>query len=129
MAAMESGSAWGVAAITKFGWIKLLTLGAAGMGALLMAAFRPAKSRKEGFLQAFVALGSSLLFGSFIASSILFKFQLIDITSLEDLLYYNAAIHGLVGAMSWGIFGGLATLRDKVSNDPIQVVRDVKDLV
>lgn len=128
MAAMESGSAWGIAAITKFGWIKLLTLGAAGMGALLMAVFRPAKSRKEGFLQAFVALGSSLLFGSFIASSILFKFQLIDITSLEDLLYYNAAIHGLVGAMSWGIFGGLATLRDRVGNDPIQVVKEIKGL-
>lgn len=129
MAAMESGGAWGVAAITKFGWIKLLTLGAAGMGALLMAAFRPAKSRKEGFLQAFVALGSSLLFGSFIASTILFKFQLIDVTSLEDLLYYNAAIHGLVGAMSWGIFGGLATLRDKVGSDPVGTARDVKDLL
>jgi hypothetical protein len=125
--AVESGSALGLAAITKFGWIKLLTLGAALLGASIMAVFRPPKSRKELFTQGAVALGCSLLFGSTIAS-IGLHYLPIELTSLEDLLSYNVAINGLVGALSWGAFGGLAHFRDKVQNDPAQAIKDVRSI-
>lgn len=130
MAAMESGSAAGLAAITKFGWIKFASLGAALMGAGIMAIFRPPKTRKELFTQGLVALGTSLLFGNFIANLFLHYLPLLDVAkaSLEDLLTFHIAIHGLIGAMSWGIFGGLAHLRDKVEADPVQAVKDVRDL-
>jgi hypothetical protein len=129
MAAMESGSAWGISAITKYGWIKFAALGAALAGALMMAAFRPPKTRRELFIQAGVALGCSFLFGSFIADAILYKFQLVDVNSFEAFLNFQMAVHGMTGALSWGVFGGLAALRDKVSKDPIGTIKDVKDII
>jgi len=62
---MESGgAALGISWVAKFGFVKILTLGAAALGAGLMAVFRPPKTRKEMFAQSVVALGSSLLFGN-----------------------------------------------------------------
>lgn len=119
MPTLESGIA---AVITKFGWLKLATLGAALAGAAIMAAFRPPISRKELFLQAIVALTGSFMFGPlFIA--------LVDswLHVGQDVLI--APVHGLIGAMSWGAFGGLAHYRDKLSKDPKGAIQDVKDLV
>lgn len=106
------------ALITKYGWIKAATLGSALLGALLMAVFRPPKTRKEMLMQAIIALGSSYLFGDSVYSIV---------TKWVPLDY--VAVHGLVGALSWGIFGGLAHMRDKVAADPIQAVKDVKDIL
>lgn len=130
MAAVESGSAAGLAAITKFGWIKFASLGAALMGAGIMAIFRPPKTRKELFTQGLVALGTALLFGNFIANLFLHYVPLLDLAkaSLEDILTFHIAINGLVGAMSWGMFGGLAHIRDRVETDPLQAVKDVRDV-
>jgi hypothetical protein len=130
MAAMESGSAAGLAAITKYGWIKFASLSAALVGAGMMAIFRPPKTRKEMFTQGLVALGSALLFGNFIANLFLHYIPLLDVAkaSLEDLLTFHIAVNGMVGAMSWGLFGGLAHLRDKVESDPVQAVKDVRNL-
>lgn len=118
MAAMESGSAFGLAAITKYGWMKFGALGAAGLGALMMAVFRPPKTRKEMFLQGLVALGSSFLFGDFAYRAAVYylPFQV-------DYI----AVHGFVGAISWGIFGGLAMYRDKLASKSID--ESVKDLL
>jgi hypothetical protein len=118
-------------AIWKFGAVKVFGLGAALIGAGIMAIFRPPKSRKEMFMQAGVALASSLLFGGS-AVHMLAGFDIFGInlaTSLmTDVIQFNAMVHGLIGAMAWGVFGGLAVLRDKFSSDPIQAVRDIKSL-
>lgn len=113
---IESGA--GIALLIK---TKLLAFLPALVGAALMAIFRPPKTRKEMLAQAAVALGSSFLFGNF-------AFTLVD-----NWLHIGPdgkdAVLGLVGALSWGAFGGLAHIRDKVAKDPIQAVKDVKDLV
>ncbi len=120
MAALESGSAWGLAAISNFGWIKFASLGAALIGAGMMAIFRPPQSRKEMFQQGAVALGCSLLFGDTAVAWAVSAFPSIPLTS--------PAIYGLIGAMSWGAFGGLAHLRDKVAKDPVETIKDVKSI-
>lgn len=120
MAAMESGGAWGLSAITNYGWLKFATLGAAGLGALLMAVARPPKSRKEMMLQAFVALGTSFLFGD-----LLWQATLHYVPFLDDRI----AAHGLTGALSWGAFGGLAHFRDKLGSKSIdETVSDIRKL-
>ena len=130
MAAIETGSVWTVTAITNYGWLKLLSLGAAGMGALLMAIFRPPKTRKEMLYQGAVALGTSLLFGNFIANNLAHVWGFIDLAlaTPQEYAEYQAAIHGIIGATSWGIFGGLAQLRDRLFVDPVGTVKDVRNL-
>jgi len=114
MAAFESGSA-GFAAYT-FGIGKLFTLGSALTGAFLMAIFRPPKTRKEMFYQGAVALGCSFLFGD----------AAVQLVASYIQNGVNAiAIHGLVGALSWGGFGGLAAFRDKLGAKPIdETIKD-----
>lgn len=118
-------------AIWKFGAIKLFGLGSALIGAGMMAAFRPPKTRKEMFMQAAVALGCSLLFGGAAVTALAgFDFFAVDLirSSMVDVIQFNAMVHGLIGATAWGAFGGLAVLRDKFGSDPIQTVKDIKDL-
>lgn len=127
MPSIEGGIA---ALIAKYGFIKLLTLGAALAGAGMMAIFRPPRTKKEMGLQAIVALGCSFLFGDTIATAVNNWIHLVnmDVWSASTAQFY-VTMHGLVGALSWGLFGGLAHMRDKVAKDPIQAVKDVKDLV
>lgn len=131
MGAMESGSAWSIAALTKFGWLKFASLGAALIGAGLMAMSRPPKTRREQFYQAATALGSSLLFGDFVVryAATYFPFVNLLTDSYFDVLTFYVTVHGLVGAMAWGLFGALGTFRDKVSKDPIGAAKDVKDIL
>lgn len=119
------------ALVAKYGWLKLFTLCAATGGALLMAVFRPPKTRKEMFLQAVVALGCSFLFGDTITNMLdgWFDFINFETSPWEKWLQFSITVHGLIGALSWGIFGGLAHLRDKVEADPLKAIKDVKDLV
>lgn len=118
-------------AIWKFGAVKVFGLGAALIGAGIMAIFRPPKTRREMFMQGAVALASSLLFGgaavNALASFSVFNINLLT-APMADVIQFNAMVHGLIGSMAWGIFGGLAVLRDKFSSDPIQAVRDIKSL-
>lgn len=117
--------------MAKYGMLKLFTLSAALFGAGMMAIFRPPKSRKELFLQAIVALGCSLLFGDVAAKYLDYLFDFIDLKTVEyvDFLQFYVAVHGLVGAVSWGLFGGIAFFRDKFSDNPIGAVKDAKDVV
>jgi hypothetical protein len=118
---IESGALVGLFA--KFGTAKVLTLGAALIGAAIMIAFRPPKSRKEMFVQAAVALGASLLFGS-TATGLAASWTGLSIETVMP------AVHGLIGALSWGAFGGLAGWRDdKLAKDPIQAIKDIKDVI
>lgn len=117
--------------VGKFGLVKLLGFGAALLGAFMMAAFRPPKTRKEMFTQGAVALGSSLLFGGSVVH-ILAGFDVFGIdmvkSPMADIIQFNAMVHGLIGAMAWGMFGGMAVFRDKFSTDPLGTIKDVKDL-
>ncbi len=116
---MASESGLGII-IAKIGVIKFLTLGAAGLGAALMAIFRPAKSRKELFYQAVVALSSSLLFGNTAASALANAISALSFTyGTEEHIQYLVSVHALVGAMSWGLFGGLAHVRDVAGSKTI----------
>lgn len=118
------------ALIAKYGWLKLFTLGASVAGAGLMAVFRPPKSRKEMFLQATVALTCSFLFGDTAVKWADSFFAFIDLNTAPywDFLQFYITVHGLVGAFSWGLVGGLAAYRDKFTNDPVQAVKDVKSI-
>lgn len=119
------------ALVYKFGAIKLAGLGAALAGAGIMAIFRPPKTRKELFFQCAVALGSSLLFGGSAVRAFDYYFDWIDMTTapFEEVLQFTGAVHGIIGAVSWGLFGGLSVLRDKLGSDPVQAVKDVKDVL
>lgn len=97
--------------IAKIGWAKVATLGTALVGAGIMAAFRPPKSRKEMALQALVALGSSFLFGD-VCVAIANSWMALGNE-------WDMPINGLVGALSWGIFGGIAHYRDHLSEQSI----------
>lgn len=115
MPTLESGLA---AIATKFGWIKLATLGAAVGGAAIMAMFRPPKTRKEVAAHAFVALASSLIFGNSVYA-IAQNYVPLDMV----------AVHGLIGALSWGAWAGLASWRDKFAENPTQAIKEIKDVV
>lgn len=117
MPTVESGLA---AVITKFGWLKLATLGAALGGAAIMACFRPPKTRKEVASHAFVALASSLIFGNAVYAITQ------NLTFLADV--DRTAVHGMVGAMSWGMWAGVATWRDKFATNPVEAVKDVRSI-
>lgn len=125
-----SAEAGAGALIAKFGMVKILSFGAALVGAGIMAVFRPPRTRKELFMQGAVALGSSLLFGGTAVNVLAHLTGWIDLATanMSDIVQFNATVHGLIGAMAWGLFGGLAVLRDKFSSDPIQAVKDIHNL-
>lgn len=115
----------------KLGWLKLFTLGAALAGAGLMAIFRPPKTKKEMFLQGCVALGCSFLFGDTVTNLLDGWFSFIDSATspLDKWIQFSITVHGLVGALSWGIFGGIAYIRDRLGLNPIEAAREIKDVV
>lgn len=116
--------------VWKFGLIKLLAFGSALLGAGLMAIFRPPKTRREMFMQGVVALSSSFLFGGVAVSAIAGYTGWVSLitSSFSDIIQFNIMVHGLIGALSWGVFGGLAVLRDKFGSDPIAAIKDIKEL-
>lgn len=128
MAVFESGSTWGLVAITKFGWIKFFSLGSALLGAGMMALFRPPKTRKELFIQGAVALTASLLFGNVVTDLADYWLDFINLetASMQRIIEFTVTIHGLVGALSWGIFGGIAQFRDRLADKPLEAINDAK---
>jgi len=118
---LESGALG--ALVAKIGMAKTIGLGAALIGAAIMCVFRPPKTRKELFYQGAVALGGSMLFGSFGVALVDSWLHL----GSESLI---APVYGLIGALSWGAFGGMAHWRDeKLAKDPLQAVKDVHDII
>ncbi len=113
--------------LASLGLAKLIGFGAALIGAALMVAFRHPKNKKELFYQALVALGCSLLFGGFASGFVMHMFT----WAAEPSMMYSVigAVHGLIGALSWGIFGALASVRDRLSKDPVKLAKDVKDIL
>lgn len=116
--------------IKTLGVTKITGLLAALVGAAMMAVFRPPKNKREQILQATVALGCSFLFGDSLCLMLDSWFDWINLKTdtMADSIQFIATVHGLVGALAWGAFGGLAIIRDKLSKDPVQTIRDIKDL-
>ena len=114
----------GVASLlAKFGTAKVLSFGAAFVGALIMLMFRPPKSRKELFYHACSAFAGSALFGG-TALALAASWTGVD----KDILV--PAVYGIIGALSWGFFGGLASWRDdKLGKDPVAAIKEIKDNV
>jgi hypothetical protein len=123
-----TSSGFGVAAILKFGALKLFGLFASLLGAALMTIFRPPKSRRQVFLQGIVALGVSLLFGGSAVQALDYYFSWIDLRTapIEEVFQFTGAVYGLIGAVSWGVFGALSQIRDKLASDPIGLANDLR---
>lgn len=117
-------------ALWKLGSLKFAGFGAALIGAGIMTIFRPPKTKKEMFLQGACALASSFLFGGTAVSFIDYHSDWINLTtaSFNDAMQFTVMVHGLIGALSWGIFGGIASFREKLGNDPIEAIKEIKDV-
>lgn len=91
-------------------------------GALLIAMTNPPKTRKALFYHAASALIASFLFGEF-AVSLLANW--VNIPRSELLV----PVFGFVGGMGWGIAGAMSTFSQRFAKDPVQAIKDVKDVV
>lgn len=128
---MEPTTSVATVAIWKFGLLKLVGFGSALLGAAMMAIFRPPKTRRELFYQGAVALGASFLFGGTAVQVVATWTGWIVLHSapFEDVIQFYMAVYGLIGSAAWGVFGGFSVLRDKFGSDPVQLAKDVKDLM
>lgn len=103
-----ASSAVGAGLLAKYG----AALGAGLLGALVIAAFDPPKTRKEVFGRAACAGVGSMVFGPFAVrglSSLLDWFAPASLSGLEHIEMV-IPVYFVLGAVSWGMFGALASL-------------------
>lgn len=122
------------AAGAAFGWkvLGISGLVASGiLGAILMAIFEPPKDKKTLFGQAAVAGVGSLFFGPVAVRALDFYFDFINLTNATALeaLETAAPVYLLIGAMSWGVFGALAKLREIIREKGAAKVAEQVDKV
>lgn len=99
----------------------------AAVGAALMVAVDPPKTKRDLFARAFVAFCASYLFGD-----ILFDFlQTFNLfTFLNDAKRsHHTAVDGFVGAVGWFIAGGFAVMLKRFRTKPMQTIDDMIDRV
>lgn len=108
-----------VALLLKY---KVLAYLASFAGAVLIAMTRPPQTRKELFYHAAAAMLASYIFGDVVVA-ILDNWLAL---TREELI---VPVYGFIGAMGWGIAGGLSTFSGKFAKDPVQAIKDVKDVV
>jgi hypothetical protein len=114
MAAIESGAG----AIGIFGKVAVIA-GAGLLGAAAMAAFDPPTTKKQLFVQAAIALGCSFMFGPTAVKAADFYFDFINLAGVSNWIEFMetaAPIYALVGALSWGFVGLVASLRKLIRN-------------
>ena len=85
----------------------VLTAGAGVLGAAVMAAVDPPKTRWELFLHGATALAGSVVFGPVAVRVVAQFIPWIGATDIEVVV----PIYFLVGALSWGVFGAIAKAR------------------
>lgn len=102
----------------------LLKLAPAAAGALLMAIVDPPATKRELFFRVLVAFLASYLLGDVIFEWLQHTsaFAFLDTTKRA----HNVAVDGMVGALGWFVFGGLAMWLKRFRADPVQAVKDVK---
>lgn len=120
MAVLEAGTGAGI-----FAKVALLS-GFGLLGAAFIAAVDPPKTRKQLFLQAAVAIMLSLVVGPIAVSAFDYYLDFVDLSKVPIQLYMEVAapIYALIGAMSWGVVGFLAKLRDLVNTDGARILKD-----
>lgn len=99
----------------------------AAVGAALMIAVDPPKTKRDLFARAFVAFAASYLFGD-----ILFDFlQTFNLFAfLNDAKRsHHTAVDGFVGAVGWFIAGGAAVLLKRFRAKPMETIDDMIDRV
>lgn len=100
----------GTAALTKV----VVAAGGGILGALVMAAVDPPKTRMQMFLQASCAGIGSMVFGGvaiqFVNAYVVTSMNIMALPKYE-FLEWAVPVYFLVGAMSWGIFGAIAKFR------------------
>lgn len=107
----------------------LASIGFGAVGALIMAAFDPPKTRRALFWQALASAAGSLVFGH-AALRVLDHFTpWVDIAALpqDQWIEWAAPVYFVVGALSWGLFGALAQLRRALRERGVQHLEDLLD--
>lgn len=123
------------AAGAAIGW-KILGIGglvASGvLGAVIMAVFEPPKDKKTMFGQAAVAGVGGLFFGPVAVRALDYYTDFINLATATPIeaLETAAPVYLLLGAMSWGVFGALAKLREIIrERGAAKVVEQVDKVV
>lgn len=101
------------------GILKLLP---AGLGAAIMVAVDPPKTRTEMLARAFVAFAFSHLFGDVAAT--LAANYIPGFDGLTD--GHRRALDGALGALGWSVCGGVAVIAKRFRRDPFRTVRNLK---
>jgi hypothetical protein len=99
----------------------------AAVGAALMIAVDPPKTKRDLFARAFVAFCASYLFGD-----ILFDFlQTFNLFAfLNDAKRsHHTAVDGFVGAVGWFVAGGAAVVLKRFRTKPMETIDDMIDRV
>jgi hypothetical protein len=97
-------------------------LAPAGVGALIMVAVGPKTiTRREVFLRAFVALGTTYLFGDLALDYVSLTY------SWFNPVKHSVALYGLMGCVGWGAMGGLSVVVQRFKRRPLETVREVRD--
>lgn len=92
--------------------------GAGVLGALVIAAVAPPKTRKEMFLHAACAGVGSLTFGPLAVRILAGAFEVLNPVTIEVAV----PIYFVVGSLSWGAFSALAQLRGLIATRGAAVI-------
>lgn len=88
----------------------------AGIGAAIMIAVDPPNTKRELFLQAFVAFAMSYLFGD-VAFEVAKGFSLLAFLDPSKPSHWNA-VAGVVGAAGWFVAGGASVALKRFRRSP-----------
>lgn len=105
------------------GAIGLSKLLPAGLGAAIMVAVDPPKTRNELFARAFVAFAFSHLFGDFGSAVVHYFFPVFD----PSIAAHGRALDGCLGALGWFVAGGVSVLAKRFRRDPLEVTRKIRE--
>ena len=119
------------ALIMKFGFYKVLGGISAICGACMMSLFRPHETNRSLFLHCLVALGSSFMFGGTVAHFLDTNCAWISLStaSIDETLEFMFAVHGSIGALSWSAWSAVRVFLDRGAKDPVQLAKDVKEVM
>lgn len=110
------------------GGVLLVKLLPAGLGAAIMVAVDPPKTRGELFARVFVAFSFSYLFGELAVSAIAAAPLIGDWFSPARAGHVRA-IDGLLGALGWFAAGGVSVLAKRFRRRPLHTVREIRGAV
>lgn len=99
----------------------------AAVGAALMIAVDPPKTKGQLFARAFVAFAASYLFGD-VLFDFLQSFNLFSFLN-DGKRSHHTAVDGFVGAVGWFVAGGLAVLLKRWRTKPLQTMDELIERV